>query len=188
MDKRERYEGLSALKDAQQRFEKWRRSQSGRRPIPEPLWMLAAELAGQHGVFRTAQALRLDYTKLKQHTSAAAAAEKPASTPAAAFVELMTPGGAPGCECVIEVEGPRGRMRIEWKGATAPDLAGLSRMLWEPGTSDSHPGCGRAHRISAESLASADAVSPGERRTTDNNLCERALKKSILNRKNALLL
>jgi hypothetical protein len=31
------------------------------------------------------------------------------------------------------VEGPRGRMRIEWKGSTAPDLAGLSRVLWEPG-------------------------------------------------------
>ena len=24
-------------------------------------------------------------------------------------------------------------MRIEWKGSTAPDLAGLSRVLWEPG-------------------------------------------------------
>jgi hypothetical protein len=24
-------------------------------------------------------------------------------------------------------------MRIEWKGPVAPDLASLSRMLWEPG-------------------------------------------------------
>jgi hypothetical protein len=52
------------LKDAQQRFEEWRSSQSGRRPIPEPLWALATELAAQHGVFRTAQVLRLDYCRV----------------------------------------------------------------------------------------------------------------------------
>src|ERR1022692_1221427 len=34
-------------------------------------------------------------------------------------------------ECFIELEGPRGKIRIQWKGATAPDLAGLSRALWE---------------------------------------------------------
>jgi hypothetical protein len=34
-------------------------------------------------------------------------------------------------ECVIELEGPRGKMRIQWRGATPPDLAGLSRVLWE---------------------------------------------------------
>jgi hypothetical protein len=45
----------------------------------------------------------------------------------------MTSASAQGCECIIEVEGPRGRMRIEWKGPAAPDLAGLSRVLWEPG-------------------------------------------------------
>jgi hypothetical protein len=48
---------------------------------------------------------------------------------------LIAPQGVtsgPGLtECVIEVEGPRGKMRIQWKGATAPDLAGLSRALWE---------------------------------------------------------
>ena len=60
----------AGLKEAQQRFEEWRSSHAGRQPIPEPLWTLAAELAGEHGVFRTAQVLRLDYTKLKQQTQA----------------------------------------------------------------------------------------------------------------------
>ena len=32
---------------------------------------------------------------------------------------------------LIELEGPRGKLRIQWKGATAPDLAALSRVLWE---------------------------------------------------------
>jgi len=92
--------------------------------IPDPLRALAAELAVQHGVFRTAQVLRLDYTKLRQHTLSAAPAGKPAAAPTAAFVELVAPAGAQECECVIQVEGPRGRIRIEWKGSTAPDLAG----------------------------------------------------------------
>jgi hypothetical protein len=34
-------------------------------------------------------------------------------------------------ECLIELEGLRGKMRIQWKGNTTPDLAGLSRVLWE---------------------------------------------------------
>src|SRR5512140_2014550 len=136
MSRRVQYEIPATLKDAQQRFEEWRSSHSGRRPIPEPLWVLAAELATQYGVFRTAQVLRLDYNKLKQHTRAATPPTKPASLSVArpAFVELIAqPPAAAVCECTIEVEGPRGRMRVDWKGFTAPDLAGLSRVLWEPG-------------------------------------------------------
>jgi hypothetical protein len=53
--------------------------------------------------------------------------------PPPAFVELIASSAARPCECIIEVEGARGRMRIEWKGAAALDLAGLSRVLWEPG-------------------------------------------------------
>jgi hypothetical protein len=121
------------LQEAQERYVEWRSSHSGRRPIPEPLWELATELASQHGVFRTAQVLRLDYTKLKQRTQPRAPAGKRSPARPAAFVELMAPAVAHGCECVVEVEGPRGRIRIEWKGPTAPDLVGLSRMLWEPG-------------------------------------------------------
>ena len=133
MNKQAHYEIPVGLKEAQERFAEWRSSHTGRRPIPEPLWALASELAAQHGVFRTAQVLRLDYTKLKRHTRAVAPVGKQPPAPTATFVELMTSASPQGCECVIEVEGQRGRMRIEWKGPAAPDLAGLSRMLWEPG-------------------------------------------------------
>ena len=112
------------------RFARWRKSHTGRLPIPESLWSAAAEAAREHGVFRTAKVLSLEYGKLKR----LAAESHPAgrrtvklSAPPAAFVELLT-GGA---ECVIELEGPRGKMRIQWKGSTIPDLAGLSRVLWE---------------------------------------------------------
>jgi hypothetical protein len=134
MSRRAQYEIPAELKDAQQRFEEWRTSHSGRQPIPEPLWTLAVEQAAQHGVFRTAQVLRLDYVKLKRQMKGTAASAQPASGAAPAFVELIAqPPAAAVCECTIEVEGPRGRMRVDWKGSTAPDLAGLSRVLWEPG-------------------------------------------------------
>ena len=87
---------------------------------------MAAELASEHGVFRTAQVLRLDYSKLKDSRFGA----KGKTTPPM-FVELLSalPSGSP--ECLIELEGPWGKMRIQWRGATAADLAGLSRVLWE---------------------------------------------------------
>ena len=133
MANRGEYEIPAGLKEAQQRFDEWRGSHSGRQPIPEALWSLAAELATQYGVFRTAQVLRLDYNKVKRHVQGASAVAKSTSAPQPSFVELITSAAVPSCECVIELEGPRGRMRIEWKGPTAPDLAGLSRVLWEPG-------------------------------------------------------
>jgi hypothetical protein len=46
-------------------------------PIPEGLWA-AAEAAREHGVFRTAKALRLEYGKLKRMVESSAANAKPA--------------------------------------------------------------------------------------------------------------
>jgi hypothetical protein len=116
MGARGQYEIPAELKEAKERYEQRRNEHCGRRPISEPLWVLASELARQHGVFRTAQVLRLDYNKLKRRTQAtASSAEKPTSASRPAFVELIAPSAALPCECVIEVDGPRGRMRIEWR-------------------------------------------------------------------------
>lgn len=116
------------------RFARWRESHTGRLPIPEPLWAAAAEVAREHGVFRTAKVLSLEYGKLKRlttesHPDRRRTARRSAAP--AAFVELLAPGASGSSECLIELEGPRGRMRIQWKGTTTPDLAGLSRVLWE---------------------------------------------------------
>jgi hypothetical protein len=109
------------------RFERWRRSHRGRLPIPEGLWGSAAAAARQHGVFQTAKVLRLEYGKLKRMAEAANPGPQP--TVPTAFLEVMPQeNGAP--DCLIELEGPRGKMRIQWKGATASDLARLIR-IWE---------------------------------------------------------
>ena len=114
------------------RFERWRRSHRGRLPIPAVLWAWAADVAREHGVFRTAKTLRLEHGELKRMVASAKPAVRRAPAPPAGFLELVAPQVASPTECVIELEGPRGKMRIEWKGTAVPDLAGLSRALWEP--------------------------------------------------------
>ncbi len=110
-------------------FGRWRSAHTGRLPIPDDLWALAIEAAREHGVFRTAKILRLEHGKLKRMVQSAAPVARPTAPPA--FVELMAPPAAGLTECVIELEGSRGKMRIQWKGTVAPDLSGLSRALWE---------------------------------------------------------
>ncbi len=120
----------AGMGEISRRFERWRGSHRGRLPIPERLWASAAEAAREHGVFRTAKILHLEYGKLKRLAEAAAGNRRLAAPPTT-FLELMPPSATGPSECVIELEGPRGKMRIQWKGATGADLAGLSRVLWE---------------------------------------------------------
>ena len=50
-------------------FPRWRKPHSGRLPIPESRRRAANELAKDHGVWRTAEVLRLEYGKLKRLTN-----------------------------------------------------------------------------------------------------------------------
>jgi hypothetical protein len=123
------------------RLKRWRSSHARRVPIPESLWAAAGELARAHGINPTARALHLEYGKLKQRAEAAAPAVKrrvakaPADAPRRTrrtapptFVELMAP---PFPGAVVELEGRRGRMRIELKGVATAELVALSRALWD---------------------------------------------------------
>jgi hypothetical protein len=140
------------------RFERWRSAHTGRLPIPERLWTAAAELARQYGVFATAKALHLEYGKLKQLADAPVPALKKRVVKALtalrqtqsgtrrrstvprrgrsrfrppAFLELLAPRPGSSRECRVELEGPRGRMRIEFKGIATAELVALSRALWD---------------------------------------------------------
>jgi hypothetical protein len=125
------------------RFERWRSAHTGRLPIPERLWTAAAELAREHGVFPTAKALHLEYGKLKDRAEALGQEKKvvrkmrsaiprhAVSTAAPTFMELITPRSGSAVSAVVELEGPRGRMKIELKGITTAELVALSRALWD---------------------------------------------------------
>jgi hypothetical protein len=140
------------LRRVHRKLERWRSTRSGRSPLPEALWRAAGEAAREHGVFRTGQVLHLEYGKLKRVMEATAAqpASRTAGRPAtrtsrrpaahtgnrkvrtrAAFVELGPLAAMSGDECVLELEGSRGKLRLRLQGKTAEDFAGLSRALWE---------------------------------------------------------
>jgi hypothetical protein len=119
------------MESVHRQFQRWREQRRGRERIPARLWTAAARVAAEYGVNATSKALMLDFNKLKARVKRKQGRKKRNSESAPQFLELVAHPIASTAECVIEVEGPRGKMRIEWKGSAAPDLAGLGRMLWE---------------------------------------------------------
>ena len=117
---------IISLEEAKVRFEEWRKNRRGKARIPAELWSAAVEVARKEGINRTARELHVAWDDLKRHMSAAGAVpQQPA------FVELVPPPVQSVAECTLEVEGRRGKLRIQLKGASASDLASLSRVLWE---------------------------------------------------------
>jgi hypothetical protein len=99
----------------------------GKASIPDELWAAAVEVARKEGVSRTSTELRVEWNHLKRRM---AAASSPEPVPPA-FVELVAPRGQSIPECAIELEGRRGKIRIQLRGTGTADLATLSRMLWD---------------------------------------------------------
>lgn len=120
-----------AMRRVYRRLERWRRKRTPGARIPESLWAAAGELALEHGVNPVSRVLRLEFNHLKRMAeSSGRMPGKSRATVPPAFVELIAPQTASGPACVIELEGRRGKVRIEWKG-TATDLASFSQALWE---------------------------------------------------------
>lgn len=126
------------------RLRRWRSSHARRVALPDSLWAAAGELALEHGVNRTARALHREYGKLKERAQALGPAKRagrraPSATlhqarsavPVPAFMELLTPRSGSLAGAVVELEGPRGRMKIELKGVALAELVTLSRALWD---------------------------------------------------------
>ena len=111
------------------RFEYWRQNRKGKARIPDELWSAAVEVARRDGVNQTATVLHLDGGKLKRRMMETGSVTDKTSAPA--FVEMVVPHAAAPSECTIELEGRKGKLRIHWTGATAAELAGLSRALWD---------------------------------------------------------
>lgn len=118
----------SALRQAQDRFEAWRRTRERGTRIPRELWKLAVRLAEQHGVSRTASVLKLDYHALKNRLQVKSS---PATDASAAFVEIAPPVMPVPGECLIEFEDGAGAcLRVRLRGCDAPDLVALGRSFW----------------------------------------------------------
>jgi hypothetical protein len=117
----------AGLRRVYQKLERWRSTRQGRSPLPDALWRAAAEAAREHGVFRTGQVLHLEYGKLKRMMNSTRGKTRSPIR----FVELGPVSTLGANECVIELEGARGKLRFRLQGSRAEDIAGLSRALWE---------------------------------------------------------
>ncbi len=132
------------LEGTRRRFDRWRRTRPGRSRIPEALWTSAVKAAGEYGVHKTAQALRVGYYALKKRVAAAGSLNRTtlrrasagtamsADGPAlATFVELAPSASGGSRECMVELEDPSGAMlRVHVKGVEVPDLTALCRSFW----------------------------------------------------------
>jgi hypothetical protein len=119
----------SELERVRCRFELWRHTRKPRSPIPETLWASAVELAQEHGLHRTARALRLNYYSLKERLPGVVSPPRRPQNKAT-FVELL-PIGASGISCTIEMENVQGgKMKIHLQGMGGPDLALLTHSFW----------------------------------------------------------
>jgi hypothetical protein len=119
------------LEGVRRRFERWRATRRGRTRIPDTLWASATLVADTFGISRTARVLRVNPSRLKKRLAQRSAANVPELEGKPRFIELgpFSPNGS--CECLLELEDDNGaKMRIELKGIAAPDLAALSRGLW----------------------------------------------------------
>jgi hypothetical protein len=119
----------ASLEEAKARFGEWRQNRRGKARIPAELWSAAVAVAQKEGVNRTARALHVAWDDLKRRMAISGEVARQPGSPT--FVELVTPRAPSLPECMIELEGRRGKLRIQLKDVPASYLATLSRELWE---------------------------------------------------------
>lgn len=122
------------VEELRKRFEEFRSQHQRRTRLPEELWRAAADIAERRGMNLVCRCLRLDANSLKKWMGKGVSGARPrylrrkrsAMTPAAAFVELLTPATQVAASCVIEVESQRGgKLRLELKGIATSEIAQL---------------------------------------------------------------
>ena len=112
-------------------FEQWRSTHKPYTRLSDHLWDLAAKLACEFGLNRTARTLRLDYNCLKKRIDLPTLNDSSEAMPTPQFLELLPSGTNSTVECTIECEDAKGAsIRIHLKGRELPDLAALSSGLW----------------------------------------------------------
>jgi len=130
MDSRSSAGGRDDFKKARRDFESWRRRRPWGARIPERLWRSAVDLAGKHGVSKTALTLRLDYYALKKRLESESKAKCGQERRGLGFVEMPLAGWASTPACVLEILDERGtRLRVEAQGLSPAELESLARAL-----------------------------------------------------------
>ena len=114
-----------------EQFEKWRSEHKARTRFLEHLWSMAAKLAREYGLNKTAHTLRLDYNCLKKRIDSAVSGNVPHTEVKPQFLQLLPSELNSELECTIECEGAKGtRISINFKGRELPDLTAVISSLW----------------------------------------------------------
>ncbi len=118
---------VQSLIQTSRQFERWRGTRQRGERIPPALWRSALELARNHGVSKTSQALRLDYYAVQRRL----ASSERAGSAAQQFVELELPsGGTSSPQCRLEIrDHDGGTVRLELAGWSMQELATLVRTV-----------------------------------------------------------
>ncbi len=139
MSRKQRATPTARMEQVRQRIEHWRETREKRGRMPERLWSAAVELARKHGVYATAQGLRVNYDSLSARVSAQGVTRQRRSVKArgATFVELgpalalsaPSPTGP-----VVELIASDGqKLTLRLAGSDELDLCGLVREFWSRG-------------------------------------------------------
>jgi hypothetical protein len=119
------------IEQVRRRLQEWRRSRRHGARIPEALWIAAVKLAKKYRPARVAHELGLDYDGLKRRVKIAQQHGTSEQATQPGFIELFPFAPTSHCECAMEIEDRRGaKMKLELKGASAGDVAAVSRALW----------------------------------------------------------
>jgi len=116
-------------------FDQWRAGRRVGERIPLDLWSGAVAAAAEHGAYRVAAQLHLDYAVLKRR-AALAGGKTPGTELTPRFVELFAPAGAAASatsqpQCVVEMDNARGaKMRVQLDGHALAGLAVLCSAFW----------------------------------------------------------
>lgn len=109
------------LTDLSQRLEDWRNQQSGPRKLPAEFWIEAAELGQRYGFTRVSRVLRMNTAVLRGKC-----APRPGKPRKPQFVEVPVP---PPNHCTLELDTPRGKLRLQLHHMPIGSLAELLRAL-----------------------------------------------------------
>lgn len=177
----------------QRQLDQFRSANPPRTKLPEPIWVSATDLAKSHGIWSVEKSLRLDYMGLKNRLIGSTPPRRKPLKPA--FVELLSshPPASPA-ECLIEFEsGERGltpeqrlQFHRERSGPAMEQLHGWLEAQFAERKTVPNSGLGKAITCLLRHWRPLRLFLRVAGAPLDNNIAERALKRAVLRRKNAL--
>jgi transposase-like protein len=118
-----------ALSEARRQLDHWRSQQPNKRTrLPKEFWQQAVALAQEHGLNKTARALKVKYDSLKKHLERGGADQGHSAKPQAEFIELLPATVKPGTvECMLEwADGCGATVRMHIRGAGPSELSAVA--------------------------------------------------------------